>query len=373
MLRILWLSDTPNGRVLLGKHGGADYLKRDHFVIGKKAIETAGDLDFCWGWYFATGDLAALDPILSALEFGEYVGALERYPTSKKTEADRAAAIKESIFKAAMWSLEANGREDAKIVAHMEQKVAGPPLPQERIIWLATLLSRLRPETYKVMFVNEPGQKSPKMHFAIRNPTEAGAPPQKGPDLAAIDASLAHIASHARSYPPKFADDGERAQIETELRTLLGEIAAALAGAVDNTDLLFRDAYANAMGHNLDLSGCGQRSMDSYEHLLALSPENAAAHYCYGLFLVSTAAHQKEIIPHLEKAVALGCNDALYTLALAELSQGNKDAAIKHLQEYAERHPKDVDAQQMIEHIEKSEVRFSKSYNEAPAEAATKH
>jgi hypothetical protein len=121
---------APSRHPLAERHAGGardpahERARRIHraqaAAIGATRIEKAEDLDFCWGWYFATGDTAALDPIVSVLDFGEYSGAAKRYATSEKTEADRTAAYTDAMFGAAMWSLEANGREDARIVEHLE-------------------------------------------------------------------------------------------------------------------------------------------------------------------------------------------------------------------------------------------------------------
>jgi hypothetical protein len=51
--------------------------------------------------------------------------------------------------------------------------------------------------------------------------------------------------------------------------------------------LLFRDGFANAMGHNLDFRGCADRAIRSYERLIELQPENRIAHFYLGGFLAT--------------------------------------------------------------------------------------
>ena len=369
LLDILWLSDTDESREILRTSGHAEYLARRPEPIGSTKIEKAQDLDFCWGWFFATGDTAALDPIISALGFGEHAGAIKRYATSKKTEADRMAAYKDAMFEAAMWSLGANGREDNRILEHLEAVFADERTPQLRSMWLALVLSKLKPEVYTVEFDKDAGEGQPAMKIRVEKTDTAGAAPEAVSEWTEIDAVLDRVAAHAKHYPPTFADAAERAKIEGELKALLAQLAAALATRPDEPALLFRDGFANAMGHNLDLPGCPDRAMKSYLRWLELQPENGNAHFYFGGFLASTAAHQKASIGHLRKALELGVTDAHYTLGFALLSQGDKDGALEQFRAYSRLNPSDGKAKELIEHINKGEVRIIKS-DDAPAPGA---
>ena len=145
VLRLLWLSDTDQGRAILQKAGVAELAAKAPPPIGKWEIKAGGDLDLCWGWYFATGDTAALDAIISALDYAKYAGALKRYPNSEHTEADRAAAIKDAIFGAALWSLGANGREDPLIAKHIRILFYSPATPSARKVWLGVIFAKASP------------------------------------------------------------------------------------------------------------------------------------------------------------------------------------------------------------------------------------
>lgn len=361
LLDILWLSDTPEAREILRTSGHAEYLERKPSAIGVTKIEKAADLDFCWGWYFATGDTAALDPIVSTLDFGEYSGAAKRYATSKKTEADRIAAYKEAMFGAAMWSLEANGREDVRIVAHLESVFADPKTPQTRGIWLATALSKLRPEKYKLEFEQGAEAGTTAVNVRVATDKATGAEPKAASEWAEFDAVLDRVAAHAKYYPPTFADAAERKKIEADLKALLPKLAKTLKKRPDEPALLFCDGFANAMGHNLDFPGCADRAIKSYERLVELQPENGMAHFYFGGFLVSTATHQKVGIEHLRKALELGVADAHYALGFALLTQGDKDGALEQFREYSRLNPTDEQAKKLIEHITKGEVRVMKT------------
>ena len=103
------------------------------------------------GILFATGDTRALDPILSALDWGKYAGAADKYKTSQKTVADGDAALKDVLFQAAMWSLGANGKDDAGVLGYMEKVFLDPLAPKGRVMWLGVVFgNKIKPEKYKL-------------------------------------------------------------------------------------------------------------------------------------------------------------------------------------------------------------------------------
>jgi tetratricopeptide (TPR) repeat protein len=176
--------------------------------------------------------------------------------------------------------------------------------------------------------------------------------------LGAIDAVLGKIAPHAQNFPPQFSSVAERKKIEADLREALTLLDAALAQHPDDPEILFRDGYANAMGHNLDFDGCAQRYFKAFDRLLELQPESQKANYYYGAFLVATAARQKDGIRYLEKAVTLGVTDAHYTLAFAYTVLGDKKNALLHLKEYSKLHPDDDGAKKRITEMESADFRI---------------
>jgi tetratricopeptide (TPR) repeat protein len=175
-------------------------------------------------------------------------------------------------------------------------------------------------------------------------------------NLRSIDAALSKIVPHAQDFPPQFSSVSERKQIEAKLRDLLVTLDAAIAQYPDDTELLFRDGCANAMGHNLDFDGCAEKYFRAFDRLLVLKPDDAKANFYYGAFLAGTAARQKDSISFLEKAVALGVSDAHYTLAFVYLSQADKPQALSHLRDYAKLHPDDPTIQQKIGEIEHAKI-----------------
>src|SRR5258706_4302319 len=169
--------------------------------------------------------------------------------------------------------------------------------------------------------------------------------------LKAIDASLTDIAEHARQYPLRFESEAQRGQIESELLHDLYLLDKAVISYPDNTDILRRAAFANAMGHNLDLPGCAEKAVQSYEHLLQINPADANANYYYGLFLSGTKLFEKSP-PYLKKAIELGEPQAHYALAFVYIMQGDPKKALPEFLEYLKVDPDNDRAKKMVADIE---------------------
>jgi hypothetical protein len=144
VLKLLWLSDNREAQEILSK-AGSEYIHKALPPIGAWKIDTGQDLDFCWGWFFATGEVTALDPIVSTLDFGKYAGALNKYKASRQTDEDRLAAFKDAMFGAALWSLRANAKEDPRISKHLEELLLNPKTPESRKPWLSLIFAKTPP------------------------------------------------------------------------------------------------------------------------------------------------------------------------------------------------------------------------------------
>jgi hypothetical protein len=138
---ILWLSDTNEGGAILNSHKDNPFQGKQPPRIASWQIKSAGDLDFCWGWFFATGDTAAVDAVISALDLGKDAGALKKYPTSAKAQADKRAAMNDAIFGAAMWSLGSIGRTNHDVAKRIAILFFSATTPKDRKIWLGTLFA----------------------------------------------------------------------------------------------------------------------------------------------------------------------------------------------------------------------------------------
>ena len=91
-----------------------------------------------------------MDPIIATLDWSQYAGAVDKYKTSKKTAQDRDAALKDAAFGTVLWSLGSNGKDDAGVLAHMEEIFSDPATSKTRKMWLGVILSKIKPEKYKL-------------------------------------------------------------------------------------------------------------------------------------------------------------------------------------------------------------------------------
>lgn len=148
--RLLWLSDTQEGRAILRKDGVTEFRRKALPPIGRAKIDTAQDIDFCWGWFYGSGNPAALDPIVSALDYGKYAGAF--FEVSKQTtEAGRQQAmknaIKDAIFGYALSSLYTSAKEDPVVAEHLRLLLDDPQTPSYRKIWLYSIFRKMSQQT----------------------------------------------------------------------------------------------------------------------------------------------------------------------------------------------------------------------------------
>ena len=89
-----------------------------------------------------------------------------------------------------------------------------------------------------------------------------------------IDGYLDRIGAHARSYPPRFANDEERRLVESDLKRLIGVLEIVKE---NGSDLKLRYANAQAMAYNLDIRGSGDRAVEAFESLLEADPDDPQA------------------------------------------------------------------------------------------------
>jgi tetratricopeptide (TPR) repeat protein len=169
--------------------------------------------------------------------------------------------------------------------------------------------------------------------------------------LSQIDESLAAIAPHARGYPPAFESDDQSKEIKRKFRDLLSLLDTVITKYPDDDELLFRVAFANGMGHNLDFPGCAQKAIKAYDQLLALKPDNRRANFYYGAFLSGTTLFAKSV-PYLRRAIELGEQDAHFTLAFVYLKQNNSAQALSEFKAYLVVAPENETAKKMVSNLE---------------------
>jgi hypothetical protein len=116
LLTAAWYSRVPQATDYFAKSNVNAFAGQTPPDLDNLPIRTGADLDFLWARYFARGNPMPIRRIISALELEKYSGAMEKYKKSqKKTKEEEQAAIYESVFGAAMWSLESNCKQDEDI------------------------------------------------------------------------------------------------------------------------------------------------------------------------------------------------------------------------------------------------------------------
>lgn len=89
--------------------------------------------------------------------------------------------------------------------------------------------------------------------------------------------------------------------------------------------------------------------------MLAVVLAEPRANFMYGTFLAGVGKG-REAIPYLEKAYAVGAVDAVHVLGLTQLCIAECDRALKSLQEYKRRKPRDPAVDKLIEDIRSGNV-----------------
>jgi tetratricopeptide (TPR) repeat protein len=181
--------------------------------------------------------------------------------------------------------------------------------------------------------------------------------------LASLDKFIALLAPHAQSYPPKFDSVAQKTAMVKGLKDVLGGMDSAPERARADKEFLFRYAFLNSMGHNLDLEGSSAKAMNGYEALLKLDPDDKRANYYFGTFLVGTKLIATSV-PYLQKAIKLGEADAHYPLGFAYLSQERNQDALAEFKKYLEYDPGNQVAKQMVEKIESGRTDLKFNYSE---------
>ena len=80
----------------------------------------------------------------------------------------------------------------------------------------------------------------------------------------------------------------------------------------------------------------------------------------YGTFLAGVGK-PKEALPYLEKALSVGVIDAAYAIGMTHLTLGDKEQALKNLEDYKLHKPSDGRADQLIDAIHNGKIEFKRS------------
>jgi tetratricopeptide (TPR) repeat protein len=171
-----------------------------------------------------------------------------------------------------------------------------------------------------------------------------------------VDQFLNKLAPHAKRYPTTFDSKVQREELNNELKEILGVMDSAILKFQNDPEVLFRYAFLNAMGHNMDIAGCADKSISAYLRLLDLKPSDKRANYYFGSFLAGTTLFAKSV-PYLEKSIELGEGEAHYTLAFVYIKEGKQDEALPEFKKYLEIDPNNDAARKMVNDIENKNLK----------------
>lgn len=173
-----------------------------------------------------------------------------------------------------------------------------------------------------------------------------------------IDYYINEIAKHAIEYPPRFSSKQEQDDIVFNLTKLLKLLEIIGENQQNNPDFLFKAAFANSMGHNLNLKGSDQKSKYYFEKLLSIDPNSQLGNYHYGMFLAGTNKYHFDSIQYLEKSLMLGNQDARYTLGLLYVQKGEMEKGLGLLNSYSNDNPNNEKAKKVISAINSNKLEF---------------
>lgn len=171
-----------------------------------------------------------------------------------------------------------------------------------------------------------------------------------GFDGAYLDQILNDLSLHAKNYPPQFDTPQDKQRATQDVKTISGMLDSLINVPSPNQELLIRAGYLNSIGHNLDIAGSAEKASSIFQRLLSIAPSDPRGNYMYGTFLAG-AGKPKDALPYLEKALSVGVADAAYAVGMTYLTLGDKERALKNLEDYKRRKPSDTNVGKLIDAI----------------------
>lgn len=158
ILLALWLSDTQEAKDLFltpkfkEAITGWNYF---NFETDKTPQDLdyidrmyGGYLDIQWGRFLATGKKKYIRLIIGTLDYGDSWGASKKY-SKPLSEGQKIEIIRESNFKAALSSLQSNGKIHSLVKQYCSEIYETKNLLAQEKKYLGMLLSKVYPEKYK--------------------------------------------------------------------------------------------------------------------------------------------------------------------------------------------------------------------------------
>ena len=190
--------------------------------------------------------------------------------------------------------------------------------------------------------------------------TEMPSGKKYGFDGAYLDQILNDLSAHAKNYPPQFDTPQDQQRASQDVKTLSGMLDTLINSPTPNIELLVRAGHLNSIGHNLKIPGMAEKANSIFLRLLTAAPSDPRGNYMYGTFLAGTGK-PKEALPFLEKALSVGVVDAAYTIGMTYLTLGDKEQALKNLEDYKRRKPSDGSIDKLIDAIRNGKIEIKRS------------
>lgn len=171
---------------------------------------------------------------------------------------------------------------------------------------------------------------------------------------------MSDLSAHARNYPPQFDTPQDKQRATEDVKALSGMLDALINVPNPDLKLLTLAGDVNSMGHNLDIPGAAQKANSIFLRLLAAAPSDPRGNFMYGTFLAGVGK-PKDALPYLEKALSVGVIDAAYAIGMTYLTLGDKEQALKNLEDYKRRKPSDGSVDQLIDAIRNGKIEFKRN------------
>jgi predicted Zn-dependent protease len=195
-------------------------------------------------------------------------------------------------------------------------------------------------------------------HYDLKRLTTVSETPsgkKYGFDGAYLDQMLNGLSAHAKNYPPQFDTPQDKQRATQDVRALSGMLDVLINVPAPNPELLVRAGYLNSLGHNLDIAGSAEKASSIFQRLLAAVPSDPRGNYMYGTFLAGVGK-PKEALPYLGKALAVGVSDAAYAIGMVYVALGDKQQALKNLENYKRRNPNEKNVEKLIDAIRNGKI-----------------
>ena len=203
----------------------------------------------------------------------------------------------------------------------------------------------------------EYGNYDPKRLLTVSD-TPSGK--KYGFDSAYLDQMLNDLSVHAKSYPPQFDTPQDKQRAIQDVKALSGMLDTLINVPTPNPELLVRAGYVNSIGHNLNIAGSAEKASSIFKKLLTALPSDPRGNYMYGTFLAGVGK-PKEALPYLERALAVGVPDAAYAIGMTYLTLGDKEQALKNLEDYKRRKPSDTNVDKLIDAIRNGKIEIMRA------------